>query len=403
MSDSTHSWGCASPDFNVRLTGELIAPFTSFTDGAQFKLAEGGIHIVQYLSVLFLHSKLLILSCYQEHPSLVAVSTTPSSQTLRSLNSNTAIFTLTLPKPFDPISTTPATDAPTAGTIITLHTVIPFSSFATLHQSPLFSQTFNILLDGPNFPPPRFDPLYIPPSSLSSNPLSPLLSPQPTPFAPSSPERGRGRSSSISAGVGDLIPPLRLSMSRSRIRPSPSPAKPSGIYALLPPSAAGITSSSGIASTALAELATTSISRLSKANAEEIMALRRAHEARILRIRNELDVLEKRVSGSGFSILSTPGGRASQEGGTRVIKGFNIATPVVVDSRSRSREGRTASRNREVREGGTERDELVSKLFVGEDKEIEKEEIERGRSTSRSRSRTNKSEGKHKDKAKNDG
>ncbi|KAL8287358.1 hypothetical protein RQP46_003810 [Phenoliferia psychrophenolica] len=337
-------WVFASPDGNVRLVGTLVDPDALLVEGALFNLAPGGLYIA--------------------HSTLVTITSSPTSQTLRSLNSGTEILSLAI-SPSSPVLPTPSLSEPT---LISLHLpLLTPSRLALLTSSPLWSTTFSILLDGPGFPPPAFDPLAVPPPA-PTNLGSPSLNP--TLFSPSarallspllSPQRRAD-----SKGASDAsIPPLNLGLSRTRRSSSLSrPSQPaSGLHALVPPPTPG----------ALAAVVHDSITGNAKHTAEEIMSLRRAHEQFVLRAKAEADVLERRIEG-GVAAHGTGRARA-----TVVVRGFGVAET----SSSRSRErpsgagGEDSSRGRRM-EVGSARDEEASRMLLAEDDA-------RGRSRSRTR------------------
>lgn len=319
----------------------------------------------------------------QAHPALISISTSPNgSQTLRSLNSNTSIFTLPpAPPPATPADTP---SPPSSTTIVTLHLPLHTpTSLTALRSSPLWSKTFHLLLSGPNYPPPSFDPSSIPstPSfgpthaGASNSPtlqrvlLSPLLSPQ---------RRAASQGSDLS------VPPLSLGLARGRAASLSRPQEATGMQAFLPPAG-----TEGIAHIAGAETGNSA-----KRIAEEIMVLRRKHDAFVRRVRAEQDVLEARAGGTNGN-------------GARVMRGFGeTLAPVRAGSRERSAErdgsvGRERSsersplgrldlgevdqdrgRARKREDLGPEKDEEASKMMREEERA---EEEARGRSRSRVR------------------
>ncbi|GJN92829.1 hypothetical protein Rhopal_005867-T1 [Rhodotorula paludigena] len=428
MDSAATEW--VSRDLSVRVRGRLVArPDPERTEGIELELDDAeGISI--------------------RYPQLVSVETKPESQTLASINSGERLLTLATPL-LPPDSDTDADDAaiddegegegegaqtatPTPKrAVVTLHDgLVPASEAPSIRQSALFSSTFDILIDSPSFPPPHFDPASLTPptpsvrahdaahsqhhptalphnllnSPLQRALLSPLLSPQrrAANHTPLSAAAGAG-------GAGD-VPPLSLGLSRTS-RPSFTGERPSiphvaqGLAALVP-ALAPLSSGSAApdASTTLASTLTSSLSAAAKRTAEELVALRRAHDAHVRRAKAELELLEARIEAA----RGEKG--AADEGG--VVRGFKTR-----DERDRERErtvdargSGSVSRSRERGASGerargsqqpssssssaaaataapngsrrTDKDEDVSSLIRAQD---EREEDERGRSRSRSR------------------
>ncbi|GAA5937536.1 uncharacterized protein JCM15063_002044 [Sporobolomyces koalae] len=429
-----------SADLNVSIRGKIVSePTSGESEGTTFELVSSA-DAVQI-----------------KHPQLVTITTKPDSQTLHSVNTGEALLTLETPLLPHPRSESneeedatgeaePEPTATAAKRTVTLHA--GFVSAARLdpskiQSSPLFSQAFHILIDAPSFPEPHFDPASLAPPTPSfratdhnsatfpgvlNSPtlqralLSPLLSPQ---------RRAASQGSDMS------VPPLSLGLSRtSRTsfsadnRPLRSGAgsaqNPSGLLALIPALAPGqqtagqstvnSTSSplvsavpqtppvSATDGASLASTLTSSISASAKKTAEDILALRRNHDAFVRRVKAELEVLEARIE-------SARNGAGTVAGGG-VVRGFGV--PVVIkreganrdqrdesESRERGRSvgraaGRTESGDRappksEVNERKTsppsktkDRDEDISLRMREMD---QREEDERGRSRSRQRRR----------------
>ncbi|GAA6004225.1 hypothetical protein JCM10207_002491 [Rhodosporidiobolus poonsookiae] len=328
-------------DLNVVVSGRVVAQAEpGKIDGLVLELDEQGIKV--------------------KHPALVSIQTKPESQTLFSINTGEPL--LTLATPLIPPSTGNDTfeddddDEEAApgkhATQITLHEgLLHASSTEELKASPLFSSTFQILIDGPSFPSPHFDPSSIVPPTPSvkpytfdpSNPpasasqaafaggvlnsptlqralLSPLLSPQ--------------RRASSQAGSDASVPPLSLGLSRtsrpsfSGDRPSAPKPPPTGLLALIPslvpgavseavaatPSFAAVptTPASSAPAPSLQQTLTTSLSSAAKRAAEEILALRRSHDVFVRRAKAELEVLEARIEEY----------RASGQADEGVVRGF---------------------------------------------------------------------------------
>lgn len=286
------------------------------------------------------------------HPALVKiVSDVTGAQTLWSLNSDRAVFTLA------------PTDADPSRRIVTLHgPLLRPEELLALHGSPCWSSTFQVLLDGPGFPLPRwidpettdkvkgtptFGPVVSSPFHRAL--LSPLVSPQ--------------RRASSSMG-GDLsIPPLVLGVSRARA-PSISTLAPTlSIQSLLvsAPSAPDIP-----------HVLATALSSHANIVAAEIMHLRRRHDVFARRLKAEAELLEARIA--------PPLGNGLQ------VRGFG-SSPARSASRSRERERSQEraygeERGRKTREEMNFADEAMSKRMLAQERA---EEDARGRSHSRTR------------------
>lgn len=463
-------------------------------------LASSGSHapILCTLPSHLLNSTSIILS--QEHPALVAVTTTPTSQTLSCINTGQPILTLEIPllpasrdtspseSPDQSRGISPSRPEPQ---LVTLHraALVDKSQYDQLKSSPAYSTTFKILVDGPGFLPPRFDPSAIAPPTpqvgavshqasshgqhqhnIFNSPalqralLSPLLSPQ---------RRAASQGSDIS------VPPLSLGISRARApslsgpssganqepttsgssssansrRPSASNGPigarsqsssrpPRGLSSLNPalspsthataassPSINTITGTGGTAGGAggsdsavrpsLEAILGTAVSARAKQTAEDILALRRAHDTFVKRTKLELEVLQTRISDAAF--MAATGGTGSGAGPSGlVVKGFGTqahgqglngrgvnsensskspsglrrtggghADASGIGSREPSQErDPSEERGRSARPGpgltarNSEKDETVSQQIREED---ERQEEERGRSLSRTR------------------
>ncbi|KAM0751445.1 hypothetical protein T439DRAFT_233538 [Meredithblackwellia eburnea MCA 4105] len=387
LEDDGEDWQYCSPDGNVILRGHLVnqlKPGEQLKDGAKFVLDNNN-------GITVLHPSLISISLSTPSPSSSST-ITPNNQiqTLRSLNSASQILSLH-PSP----SPSPSTTTPQAQEI-TLHPpLLTPPQLSKLKQTPLWSPVLQILLDGPGFPLPRFQPPPSPPSSSSHHQApggesptipralrSPLLSPLRRPH-------------SIGEASDSSVPPLNLnhpsrgrghSLSRPPVDHAGSPSRQSqtqGLFLLLPSAQAG----GGIQSTLH-----DSITQHAKKTAEDIMDLRRSHDHFVSRVKLELEVLEARAVNLGSSSSSSsPFGNGGGGGGGNVqrvvVKGFE-------ESPSRSR-GRSPSANLEgggvqrgvsrTRDTGPERDEAVSRRFAQMDEKVEEEE--RGRSRSRTRGR----------------
>lgn len=270
-------------------------------------------------------------------------------------------------------------------TIITLHEgFLPASEAPQLEESPLYSSTFRIVIDGPSYPLPHFDPASLAPPTPAVRPsgtgpsamsdstsayggvlnsptlqralLSPLLSPQ---------RRAASQGSDMS------VPPLSLGLSRasrasfnaserpkidgSPVRPAqvtlltlipslapPRTAPPAAMTPQVGPSSANANSSSlnqpsPSAGSNLVGTLTTSLSSAAKRTAEEILALRRSHDAFQRRAKAELEVLEARIENA-----RAEAGNAIAVGGTdAVVRGFKTK-----EERAKEKEERNASASR---------------------------------------------------------
>lgn len=295
----------------------------------------------------------------------MTITSTPTSQTLRSLNTGTAILSLAI----DPSSAVYSPSS-TSSTVVTLHTplIIP-RELNRIRQSSLWSKAFNILIDGPSFPLPHFDP-----SSLASLLASPFLGPSVL-----SPTLNRALLSPMlspqrrahSTGSDASVPPLNLGLSRTRRSSSLSrpPTLSTGLSALVPPATPD----------ALSSIVHDGITSHAKQTAEDIMVLRRAHDAFVARTKAELDVLEARVRAG----VSAPGAN-----GPVVVRGFGTTAKSPSTSRERggslerSPLGLPDGERGRSRDVGPARDEAASRAI----NEVDRAEDEaRGRSRSRTR------------------
>ncbi|GAA5974479.1 hypothetical protein JCM21900_006557 [Sporobolomyces salmonicolor] len=379
-----------SHDLNASVSGRILSQAEpGKVEGLQLELDAEGIQI--------------------KHPSLVSITTKPDSQTLHSINTGLPLLTLATPllPPSDDASSSDAALEPSpprpARNVVTLHEGLLSDADASLTESsPFFSTTFSILIDSPSFPPPHFDPTsvapptpsvkaYDPSSSSASgfggvlnSPtlqralLSPLLSPQ---------RRAASQGSDIS------VPPLSLGLSRtsrqsfSADRPArPPPAAPTGLPALIPalappPPPASAASLPPADPAPLAAALTAAISHSAKKTAEDILVLRRAHDAYVRRAKAELDVLEARIE------LARSGGTAGAGGAPGaggVVRGFGVpprggaaAEPSRRSesgsgSRERERErGRSGSRNHASTGGAGGRGGSVERSPLGPGREAD--------------------------------
>ncbi|KAK4049858.1 hypothetical protein OIV83_003914 [Microbotryomycetes sp. JL201] len=433
VSDRPSDWHLASPDLNVLLTGRVLADNGTTVE---FELADGGLYI--------------------EHAALVSVTCSPTTQVLASLNTGKPV--LTLQTPLIPDHDTNATGHQDGEqidserdelvnrkpTVVTLHhPLMTFQEAQTSSQSPMYSTTFKILVDGEAFLPPRFDPLNLTPATpnvtgsahILNSPtvhralLSPLLSPQ---------------RRAASQGSDTSVPPLNLGVARARapsITGQPQSQSTSSATALAstflasssPSTAAhahlgvrrssvatnGQQVTSGSTSARLSaqddltkyvepngrpsldQVVTADVSAKAKTTAEEILNLRRQHDAFVKRAKAELDVLSARVTNAANAVST-----AIVPGSGLVVRGFgatsaNSASPSKsrspADRRSVSSRDRSSARGESEERGrpsvgrgaaatgssrNSEKDEQKSQEIRDED---ERQEEERGRSRSRVR------------------
>ncbi|GAA5916933.1 hypothetical protein JCM5296_003952, partial [Sporobolomyces johnsonii] len=314
-----------SHDLNASVSGRILSQAEpGKVEGLQLELDAEGIHI--------------------KHASLVSITTKPDSQTLHSINTGLPLLTLATPllPPADDASSSsdalePSPPRP-ARNVVTLHQGLMAEVDASLiESSPLFSTTFSILIDSPSFPLPHFDPTSIAPPTPSVKAYDPSSSSSASAFGGilNSPTLQRALLSPLlspqrraaSQGSDASVPPLSLGLSRtsrqsfSADRPSrPAPAAaPTGLAALLP--------SLSPAPADPAELATTltsAISHAAKQTAEDILALRRAHDAYVRRARAELDVLEARIESARSGGGGVAGGAGQAGAGAAVVRGFGV-------------------------------------------------------------------------------
>lgn len=325
--------------------------------------------------------------------------------------------------------------------IVTLHLpLVERSEFESLQHLPTYSTVFNILIDGAGFLPPRFDPNAIAPatpqvgavgtsgsgtanSSIFNSPalqralLSPLLSPQRRAASqgsdisvpPLSLGMARGRAPSVSGPSSTETGPQHVNSSGRRAsasngRSASSSRPPRGLALLNPAlspslSATIDTSSSAVAHRpSLDSVLATSVSSRAKQTAEDILSLRRTHDAFVKRTKAELEVLQTRISNAGQLGGSSAGGSSGL-----VVKGFGTSGRSSAETSkspsarrepstgrgSRDREGSrdrvpSEERGRSARAGprSSDLDEERSRQIREDD---ERQEEERGRSLSRTR------------------
>lgn len=310
----------------------------------------------------------------QRYPQLVSVRIRPEEQTLWSINSGERLLTLATPllppehdsDHHDASAIDDDDDAAVEGgadkkrhpAVVTLHEgFLPASEADHLESSPLYSSTFQVLIDGPTFPPPHFDPASLAPPTPAVRPhdasssssgaglpggmlnsptiqralLSPLLSPQ---------------RRAASQGSDASVPPLSIGLSRTSRASFSAPDRPAvpsssrGLAALLAPPAPAP------AAPTLGGTLTGALSSAAKRTAEELVALRRAHDAYVRRAKAELEILEARVDAFDGKV-------AGEEEG--VVRGFKTRDERDEKlRRSVDAGGGSVSRSRE-RERGRER------------------------------------------------
>ncbi|GAA6050585.1 hypothetical protein JCM3770_001474 [Rhodotorula araucariae] len=422
-----------SSDLNVKVCGRIIAHGPpGQVDGTQLELdQEDGLTI--------------------RYPQLVSVQTRPDEQTLFSINAGERLLTLATPllPPADDAVGDGDAAAAKKPAVVTLHDgFLPASEVAHLEASPLYSTTFQLLIDGPTFPPPHFDPVSLAPPTpavrahdATASPtvlpggvlnsptlqralLSPLLSPQ---------------RRAASQGSDASVPPLSLGLSRTSRATADRAAGAGAAAASSSVSARGLAAllaaPGAPAAPTLAGTLTGALSTAAKRTADELVALRRAHDAYVRRAKAELEILDSRVEHFDGLVVAGKGDegvvrgfktrgereervRRSVDAGGSVSRSRERAAAVrarddeaeqqrrlASESRSRDRgpshDGRRSSEERApasgpVRPGwgatehasssngtkGTLRDEDVSSLIRAQD---EREDEERGRSRSRTR------------------
>ncbi|KAM0790215.1 hypothetical protein ACM66B_005529 [Microbotryomycetes sp. NB124-2] len=379
-SERPQDWQYASPDLNVLLTGRQLND-----DGTtvEFELADGGLYI--------------------EHAALVSVTCSPTSQVLASLNTGKPILTLSTPlipeqsveddtederdgNDEQPSASSSSTTRSRKPTIVTLHhPLLTLQQAQARQQSPLYSVTFKILVDGSDFLPPRFDPTNLAPPTpnvtgsahILNSPtvqralLSPLLSPQ---------------RRAASQGSDASVPPLNLGVSRARAPSITGPSlqqqqhqqqpasstsalahtnAPSSSSPSMQPHSFGARRGSFVngqqqqqnllsagASTrpsslqddltkyvepngrpSLDQVMTADVSSKAKATAEDILNLRRQHDSFVKRAKAELEVLSARVTNAANAVSTT-----IVPGSGLVVRGFGTtATATASASPSKSR------------------------------------------------------------------
>ncbi|GAA5907630.1 hypothetical protein JCM8208_000023 [Rhodotorula glutinis] len=405
------------------------------------------------------------------YPQLVSVRIRPEEQTLWSINSGERLLTLATPllPPSDDQADSDNNkhssssaidddeedgegeaareDKATKPTVVTLHEgFLPASEADHLESSPLYSSTFQVLIDGPTFPPPHFDPASLAPPTPAVRPhdgglssgmlnsptiqralLSPLLSPQ---------------RRAASQGSDASVPPLSIGLSRTSrasfsapdrppLPTNPSTAASRGLAALIVPPPTASSSASTAAAPTLGGTLTGALSSAAKRTAEELVALRRAHDAYVRRAKAELEILEARIDNfdghvagkeegivRGFrtrderdkvaSRRVDAGGSVSRSRERERARGRTPVADVVEGGEAARRSSASGSRERPMSRGrgsverasappahgaasssssssvprATNKDEDVSSLIRAQD---EREEDQRGRSRSRAR------------------
>ncbi|BGP09823.1 hypothetical protein JCM10049v2_005697 [Rhodotorula toruloides] len=421
---SSRSASFISADLNVRLSGRIVGDGEAGRiEGLQVELDQGGITV--------------------KYPQLLSVQTKPESQTLSSINTGERL--LTLPTPFitassgssdsneydDAFEDDSGSSTPKK-TVVTLHEgFLPASETEQIEQSPLFSSTFKILVDSPSFPAPHFDPASLAPLTPSVKPLDPTSASSAAAYGGilNSPTLQRALLSPLlspqrraaSQGSDLSVPPLSLGLSRTsrasfsgagerpRVQGSARSSLVSLIPSLAPPASGPSTASSSSTDPphsssvphgpSLATTLTHALSSSAKKTAEEILSLRRTHDAYQRRAKAELEILEQRIE-----IARQNGAGEGAEGVVRGFKTREEREKSVSASRSRERgekdkkeEGKKAgsgSRSRTRGTSGERRGESTAhpkSAYMDEEmssrirEQDEREEEERGRSRSRSR------------------
>ncbi|CDR44385.1 hypothetical protein NBRC10512_005531 [Rhodotorula toruloides] len=421
---SSRSASFISADLNVRLSGRIVGDGEAGRiEGLQVELDQGGITV--------------------RYPQLLSVQTKPELQTLSSTNTGERL--LTLPTPFitassgssdsneydDAFEDDSGSSTPKK-TVVTLHEgFLPASETEQIEQSPLFSSTFKILVDSPSFPAPHFDPASLAPLTPSVKPLDPTSASSAAAYGGilNSPTLQRALLSPLlspqrraaSQGSDLSVPPLSLGLSRTsrasfsgagerpRVQGGAQPSLVSLIPSLAPPASGPSTASSSSTDPphsssvphgpSLATTLTHALSSSAKKTAEEILSLRRTHDAYQRRAKAELEILEQRIE-----IARQNGAGEGAEGVVRGFKTREEREKSVSASRSRERdekdkkeEGKKAgsgSRSRTRGTSGERRGESTAypkSAYMDEEmssrirEQDEREEEERGRSRSRSR------------------
>lgn len=458
---SSRSASFISADLNVRLSGRIVGDGEAGRiEGLQVELDQGGITVVRLALPLSLSRRAYrplrgdsnairgladtgLARDTQRYPQLLSVQTKPELQTLSSTNTGERL--LTLPTPFitassgssdsneydDAFEDDSGSSTPKK-TVVTLHEgFLPASETEQIEQSPLFSSTFKILVDSPSFPAPHFDPASLAPLTPSVKPLDPTSASSAAAYGGilNSPTLQRALLSPLlspqrraaSQGSDLSVPPLSLGLSRTsrasfsgagerpRVQGGAQPSLVSLIPSLAPPASGPSTASSSSTDPphsssvphgpSLATTLTHALSSSAKKTAEEILSLRRTHDAYQRRAKAELEILEQRIE-----IARQNGAGEGAEGVVRGFKTREEREKSVSASRSRERdekdkkeEGKKAgsgSRSRTRGTSGERRGESTAypkSAYMDEEmssrirEQDEREEEERGRSRSRSR------------------
>uniref|UniRef100_A0A0K3CRR5 RING-type E3 ubiquitin transferase n=1 Tax=Rhodotorula toruloides TaxID=5286 RepID=A0A0K3CRR5_RHOTO len=363
---SSRSASFISADLNVRLSGRIVGDGeTGRIEGLQVELDQGGITV--------------------KYPQLLSVQTKPESQTLSSINTGERL--LTLPTPFitassgssdsneydDAFEDDSGSSTPKK-TVVTLHEgFLPASETEQIEQSPLFSSTFKILIDSPSFPAPHFDPASLAPPTPSVKPLDPTSASSAAAYGGilNSPTLQRALLSPLlspqrraaSQGSDLSVPPLSLGLSRTsrasfsgagerpRVQGGGQPSLVSLIPALAPPASGPSTASSS--STDPPHPSST---------AEEILSLRRTHDASRSRSRGQ------------------PGGNGRQAS----VRGSSEQyAQSATAQRSRSRTKAVAEATAKAVEGAQQRGQSGSRERAGQSGGGASEERGRGRGPTR--------------------
>ncbi|KAK4050183.1 hypothetical protein OIO90_005165 [Microbotryomycetes sp. JL221] len=415
-------WTIAAPDLNVLLSGRFVADSSASSqddaaDTVEFELAPDGLYI--------------------HHAALISVTCHPTTQVLASLNTGKPILTLETPlfkeqtedqaidDDYDEqdhqngamtgtSSTTRRQQQQPPAMIVKLHKPFLTREQATSKQNlPVYSNTFEILLDGLGWLPPKFDPQNLTPATPSvtgsshilNSPtvqralLSPLLSPQ---------------RRAASQGSDASVPPLNLGVSRARapsLSGSSQPPPHSSLSTAQARAHQDASSSLGnpnrrgsntnerslsrqrralnrndlttlvepVGRPSLDQVMTSDVSSRAKSTAEEILNLRRQHDAYVKRVKAELEVLTTRVSNAANAVSTT-----IAPGSGLVVRGFG-AGQSAANSASPSKSRSPADHRRESKSSSLDRS--VDGSGIGEDQLQQQQQHSRGESRGRARGR----------------
>ncbi|KAI5480719.1 putative C2H2 type zinc finger domain protein [Pseudohyphozyma bogoriensis] len=385
---------CAAPDGTVLLSGRLKDGGDDFGAGKEFVLDdEDGIWVA--------HPSLLSLAPTPPSPTPSSSSPTdepaPPTLTLTSILSSKPLFKL---------------ETPSSKTIILLTPFLAPSGFATLDSLPAFSPTLQLLIDGPDYPPPRF---HFDESKEDSQgwAASPLLAPT-----------GMRRRVSVAAESAEKVDKGRIerevkedeeieklelgdsraeegkeeeeglhfarSKSRSRAAAAGKESEKEGLEKLLATNGGKVR-----------DQVDKVVMEDGKRAAEEIMAVRRKHDLLLRRTAEELRVIEARIAAFGtYQVhVSTPSGNhslsPSRTTTTKIVKGFAGSSPSPHRGTPEDEEELRERAALKVRRGSAGKREVTDEKDREASREVErereKEEEGRGRSQTRSTSRGGRS------------